>query len=130
MIDIENQVITAVMNALGETAEVKSDLTQVPSRFPCVYVYEADNYIYNRTIDSGNMENHASLMYEVQCYTNDKTGKKMSCKELFKSVDDVMRQLGFERISRTNITQNDATVYRIVGRYAAVVSKDEIIYRR
>ena len=129
MIDIENQVITAVTNTLGET-KVYSDLSQVPSAFPCVYVVEADNYTYQRSLDSKLGENHANVMYEVHFYTNDNVGKKMKCKALFATVDDVMQRLGFVRLSRTNITQNNATVYRIVGRYSAVVSKNEIIYGR
>ena len=130
MIDIENQVITAVIDALGESVEVCSDLTQTPSKFPCVYVIEADNYTNTRTADSGSNENHVIVMYEIQCYTNDATGKKTRCKSVFSDVDDVMLGLGFERTSKTNVIQNDATVYRVVGRYQAVVSKSETIYRR
>jgi len=130
MIDIENQIITAVMNALGESVDVKSDLTQIPSFFPCVYVVEADNYTYTRSADSGSNENHVNVMYEVQCYTNDASGKKSACKALFASVDEVFLNLGFERTTKTNVIQNDATIYRMIGRYQAVVSADNIIYRR
>ena len=130
MIDIENQIITAVMDALGESVDVKSDLTQIPSFFPCVYVVEADNYTYTRSADSGSNENHVNVMYEVQCYTNDASGKKTACKALFEAVDEVFLNLGFERTSKTNVIQNDATVYRMVGRYQAVVSANNMIYRR
>ena len=129
MIDVENQIVSAVMDALDGSAEVQSDLTRKPGRFPCVYVVEADNYVYTRTITGTSNENHANVMYEIHCYTNDETGKKSKCKEVFAKVDDKMLRLGFTRMSRTNVTQENATIYRIVGRYTAVISKNNIIYR-
>lgn len=133
MIDIENKVINSVSNALTAKypkIEVISDITLTPSKFPCVFIYEADNYIYTRTIDSGSNENHVQVMYEINAYTNDRTGKKNKCKEIFNVADEAMLNLGFERIAKTSIPTNNATQYRIVGRYVGVVSKDNIIYRR
>jgi len=42
-----------------------------------------------------------------------------------------MAALGFTRIVLNPVPDmNDATIYRMVARYRAVVSRDEIIYRR
>lgn len=133
MIDIENQIFTKVYEALAETdfdVDCKSDLSQIPSHFPCVYIFEADNYTHTQSIDSGSNENHVNVMYEVHCYTNDTQGKKTKCKAVFAVVDETLLNLGFTRLSRTSLTQNETTLYRLVGRYAAVVSKNNTIYRR
>lgn len=133
MIDIENQIITDIDTALTAAfpgIEILSDTSQTPSKFPCVYVTESDNYVYTRSIDSGSNENHAEVMYEINVYTNDVQGKKTKCKKIFNKVDEVMLNLGFIRLSKTPIPFDDATKYRLVGRYVAVVSDDEVIYRR
>ena len=131
MVDIENQIITAVATAV-RTVNANTDVTSVfshsPSKFPCVYITEADNY--TQSIDSGNHENHANVMYEIQVYTNDKSGRKAKAKALFEAADDVMIGFGFVRTSKNEINMEDATVYRLVGRYTAVVSNNNEIYRR
>ena len=133
MIDIENQIYTAVYDALAATdfdADCKSDLSIAPSHFPCVYIVEADNYTHTQSIDSASNENYVNVMYEVHCYTNDTQGKKTICKAIFAVVDDTLRQLGFTRLSRTSLTQNETTLYRLVGRYTAVVSTKNEIFGR
>jgi hypothetical protein len=47
------------------------------------------------------------------------------------TIDTMRQQYGFERITVTPVqNMNDATIYRMVGRYRAVVSDDLTIYRR
>ena len=133
MIDVENQIFTKVYDALAATewdVDCKSDLSQIPSHFPCVYIVEADNYTHTASIDSASNENNVNVMYEVHCYANDAQGKKSKCKAVYAVVDETLLNLGFTRLSRTSLTQNDATVYRLVGRYTAVISKNNVIYRR
>lgn len=133
MIDIENKVIQIVSTALTgkyPNIEILSDMTQTPSKFPCVFINEADNYVYQRTIDSGSNENHVELMYEINAYTNDTAGKKSKCKAIFAVADEAMLNLGFIRLAKTNIPTNNGSYYRIVGRYVAVADKNNTIYRR
>ena len=79
---------------------------------------------------AGGVENHAGLMYEVNVYSN-KTGKKSECKSIFKMIDEEFASMGFTRILKEPIPNiEDATIYRMVGRYTAVVSTDKVIYRR
>ena len=77
------------------------------------------------------MENHSTLMYEVNVYSNKKTGKKTECKKIITLVDEAMSALGFTRIMLQPIpNMDDATIYRMTARYRAVVSKDKVIFRR
>lgn len=107
-----------------------SEYVAAPAVFPHVSISEADNTAYERTQDSGSTENHATLMYEVNLYSNKKTGKKAECKAIFVTLDDVFAEMGFTRIMCQPIQNADPTIYRMTGRYRAVVSKDKTIYRR
>jgi hypothetical protein len=94
-------------------------------------VEELDNYALERTQDSGSLENHAGLMYEINVFSNLTVGKKTQAKSIFKDIDAVMAGLGFTRTVKTAIPNlENATIYRMVGRYKAVVSKDKTIFRR
>lgn len=133
MIDIENTVYTKVYNALKSKYPdlfITSDPVAVPPECPCASIYEADNYTYGKSQDSGSNENHANLLYEVYVFSNKKTGHKTECKNIFSVADEVLIQTGFTRISRTPINDIGGGVYCLIGRYTAVVSKDKTIYRR
>lgn len=130
MINIEEDVFDYIANSLEkEFSEVTvGDETRTPASFPFVSVVEADNYAYEKTKDSGSLENHAVLMYEVNVYSNKTVGKKRECKDIFSYIDELFQKIGFVRTGESTISINDATGYRLVGRYKAVASKEKIIY--
>lgn len=134
MIDIENQVFDRVMKAVKKAypkAYVTGEYVKSPPCFPCVFLSEIDNAVYRLTQDSSNSENHASVAYELSVYSNLKTGKKSECKKIAGIVDDEMSNLGFTRRFLNPIPNlTDTSVYRITGRYTAVVSKNQVVYRR
>lgn len=134
MIDIENEVFTQIATKLREEfngISVYGEYTKAPAKFPAVSIEEKANTVYQRTQDSGNIENHASLMYEVNVYSNKKTGKKSECKDIFSVIDDEFSAMGFTRILKDTIPNlEDATIYRMIGRYTAIVSKENEIFRR
>lgn len=133
MIDIENEIFTEI------TTPLKSKFTNlyctsvfelIPAKFPCVSIVEANNYTDIDTIDSSSKENYAIVMYEVNVYTNDTSGKKQQCKKIFAELDKLFIQKGFVRNMTNPINLDDATKYRIVARYSATVGRDNLIYRR
>jgi hypothetical protein len=134
MIDIENDVFNTVATELRNkysTIYVTGEYVKTPSTFPHVALVEMDNQSYQRTEDSGSSENHVSVMYEVDIYSNKKVGKKAECKEIASLIDDQMLALGFARVMLQPIPNlDDATIYRMVGRYSAIVSKNKVIFRR
>ncbi len=133
MIDIESQVFDAVAKRLKASFPdivVTGEYVKAPSGFPCVSLIEMDNAQHRATQSSSSNENHASLMYELNVYSNKARRKKSECKEIAAVVDDVMANLGFTRTMLNPVPNlNDATIYRIVGRYSAIVSRDEVIFR-
>lgn len=133
MIDIENAVFTKVKTALTKqfpNITVESVTTYSPSKFPFVCIEEADNYSYLPTRDTGSNENHATVVYEVNAYSNKTSKKKSECKAIIAAVDEVMNGLGFTRNTKTPINLDEATKYRIFARYTAVVSKNYTIYKK
>ena len=134
MIDIENEVFNDVateIRARYPDIYMVGEYVKTPPKFPCVSLVEMDNQSYQKTEDSGSNENHASLMYEVNIYSNKTIGKKTECKLIAALIDERMLALGFARtMLQPSPNLDDATIYRMVGRYSAVISKDKKIYRR
>ena len=133
MIDYDDDIMTAVETALEDdypNVPVYDEPLPVDADFPCVVMEEIDNYVYQRTIDSATNENHAVSSYEVSVYSNRTRGKKQECKRIFAVISDTLTGLGFTRLSANPIQMIDATVYRLIGRFTAVVSKNGEIYRR
>jgi hypothetical protein len=120
-----------VLRANYSEISVYGEYVKTPAVFPCVTIEEKDNYVLERTQSSGGIENHAGLMYEINVYSNKKTGKKSQCKEIFSLIDREMQDIGFTRTMLHPFPDiDDATIYRMVGRYKAVVSTNKTIYRR
>ena len=134
MIDYENDIFNAVATVVREKYPdiyMVGEYVKIPPKFPCTSLVEMDNQSYQRTEDSGSSENHVSVMYEVNIYSNKKVGKKSECKEIAAVIDEQMLALGFARTMLQPIPNlDDATIYRMVGRYSAIISKDKVIYRR
>ena len=134
MIDVENEIFSKVAESVRTaypTVFMSGEYVRTPSKFPFVSLIEMSNTAYDRTQSSGGLENHASLMYEVNVYSNKKSGKKSECKAIATLIDDEMAALGFSRTMLQPIpNMDDATIYRMTGRYTAVISKDKKLYRR
>ena len=134
MIDFENEIFSIIANAVRTAypgVYVVGEYVKSPPRFPYVSIIEQDNSVYDKTQTSGDLENHASVMYEINVYSNKKSGKKSECKAIASLIDDEFATLGLSRTMLQPIpNMDDATIYRITGRYRGVVSKEKVIYRR
>lgn len=133
MIDIENEVfdtLATVLRSEYHPISIYGETVDVPSVFPCVMIQERDNRVYERSQTGLTTENHALIMYEINVYSNKRAGKKAEVKAIFASIDTEMAKMGFTR-KLLNPIDNlaDATIYRMVGRYQAVVSTEHVIYR-
>lgn len=134
MIDIETEVFNTVSEKVREKYPkiyMTGEYVKSPPSFPCVSLIEVDNQIYRNTRTTECIENHAQLLYEVNVYSNKQSGKKAECKAIIALIDKRMEVLGFTRTLLNPVpNEEDATVYRMVARYRAIVSKNKVIYRR
>lgn len=133
MIDIENIVFNMIVTELRTQfpgINVYSRLTFSPSAFPCVCIEEADNMAYRDTQDSGSLENHAEVMYEINVFSNLQSGAKQQCRQIFAAIDDIMASHGFSRYAKVPVLEAGPIQYRLTGRYRGVVSSNNVIYSR
>ena len=134
MIDIENDVFSEVAKKVREKFSnifVTGEYVKSPSSFPCVSLVEIDNATFRNSQTTESQENHVAVSYEVNVYSNKTKGKKAECKEIIAFIDEVLMSLNFTRIMLEPVpNQNDATIYRMLGRYQAVVSRNKTIFRR
>lgn len=134
MINIEEELFNNVSTIVREKYSniyMVGEYVKSPPSFPCVSLIEMDNSTYTSTQTSEGDENHCQLMYEVNVYSNRIKGKKAECKNIISLIDSVMLSHGFTRIMLEPIPNiDDATIYRMLARYSAVVSKNKEIYRR
>lgn len=131
MIDIENDIfdfVASAVRAAHEGVYVVGEYVLAPATLPAVTIVEGGNSVF-QSMRTLNIENAVRVMYEVNIYSNKTSGKKMEAKAIAATVDEVFASLGFTRTLRNQIPNfNDATIYRIVCRYEAVVDKDFWIY--
>ena len=134
MINVENEIFNIVANAIRveyPDAYIVGEYVNAPSEFPCISIVEMENKAYDRTQSSLSLENHADITYEINIYSNKTSGKKSECKAIASLVDDEFATLGFSRITLQPVPNaDDATIYRMLGRYKGIISKDKIVYRR
>lgn len=134
MIDIEAEVFDLISKKLRDKYNqvyVTGEYVKSPPKFPCVSIIEVDNQVYRNTRTSTIIENHAQILYEVNVYSNKVKGKKSEAKSILSLIDSEFSKLGFTRTLVSPLpNMNDGTIYRIVARYRAIVSKEKVIYRR
>ena len=132
MIDLESDIFSYVANALREEFPgvfVSGEYVETPARFPAVTIVEADNRVLTR-MRTENIENAASSMFEINIYSNRASGKKAEAKAIANAADEKMASIGYTRTFREQIPNlKDATIYRIVCRYEAVIDKNFMIYQ-
>lgn len=134
MIDIENEVFQTCADAFRAAypnGYIAGEYVSQPPKFPAVSVVQMDSIVLNSGRDSGDIENFADVMYQVDVYSNLNKGKKAQAKAIIALIDEQLAHLGFTRTFLNPIQNfNDATIYRMTARYRAVVGKDHYIYRR
>ena len=134
MIDMETEIFNEVSKQVRTKYPkifMTGEYVKSPSSFPCVSLVEVDNATFRNTQTTEGKENHAAVAYELNVYSNKTKGKKAECKEIAAFIDDLMMGLNFTRTMLEPVpNQNDATIYRMLGRYRAVVSRDKVVYRR
>ena len=133
MIDIETILFSEVSSEVRERYPqifMTGEYVKSPPSFPCVSLVEVDNTTYRKTQTTESTEGYVALTYELNVYSNKTKGKKAECKEIIGFIDELLMKRNFTRIMLEPVpNQEDATIYRMVGRYKAIVSRDKVVYR-
>lgn len=133
MIDIENKVFNELAEAVRNEFKTEypklsviGEHIDIPPSFPCVTIAEDDNYPYARSQDDVSIEHHVNVVYSVNVYTNNVNGKKALAKAIADVIDTKMQSLKFTRRMRSQIPNQDRSIYRITMRYSAIVENARI----
>ena len=132
MINNSSEMFTNITTALQDydsNVKASSVYTNSPSSYPFVSIEMIENDIYENGVDSGDIENFAVLVYEINVYASGNT-KMSGAWGLLEVADNYMKSVGFTRVSATPMQDQNETLYRIIARYEAVVGKDLKTYRR
>lgn len=127
MIDVEIDVFDRVYTKLiaeFPDAFVSGEYVRVPKSFPAVSIIEMSNVIYEPASALSDIEVAATIMYEVNVYSNLAVCKKTEAKDILSVIDNEFLAMGFIR-QYSNPVPNleDATIYRIVARYEKIQCK-------
>lgn len=122
MVDIENAVFDRVATAFDAAypnGARYSERTTNPARFPCLVLYQNDNYFYTARLE-GNW-----AVFDVEVYSNKTAGAKLECKAIMSLVDDAMMSFGAWELMYCNPLPNaDNRIYRMAARYRGVAVKE------
>ena len=133
MIDVEAKIYTPVAAALRANflgIEVSGDYTKVPPKFPFVSMVEADNATSQNRTDTSDVERFATVMYEINVYSDKADGKKSECKAIMAFIDEIMYRMNFTRIALAPVPNlSKSTIYRMIARYRAETDGTRL-YRR
>lgn len=129
IIDITNEVVTAVKNACPE-AQVSSSYPKKVGKFPLITIDEIVNSTYEDSVDSSG-ENHSEIAFEINIFSTSKTPVGEVGK-LRKKVDAILADAyGLSRESLGRVPNfSDTNVYRYTVRYDGVINKNKTIFRR
>lgn len=122
MIDIEAKIYSPIRTALVNAYDgifVTSEPTATTAKFPAVSIVQQDNYMSINKLDNSGTEKFATIMFQVDVYSNKASGKKSQCKEIMNVVDNMLFALNFTRLSLTPIPMANDGYYRLSARYRA-----------
>lgn len=133
MIDVERMIFTPIAEALRKKfkgIDVSGAYVKSPPKFPHASIVEQDNYTTTLNQDSSDTERFATVMYEVNVYSN-KTGEsKSECRSILSEIDKMLYAMNFTRISMTSVPNMDsASIYRLVARYRAETDGEKVFRR-
>lgn len=131
MIDIETKIYSPIATALmAEYPDifVTSEPVPTPGKPLVVGIVQQDNYMSANKLDNSGRERFATVMFQVDVYSNLKTGKKSKCKEVMDFIDNMLFSMNFTRLSLTPLPSPDTGYYRYTARYRAETD-GETLYR-
>lgn len=131
MIDIETKIYSPLATALkAEYPDifVTGEPVPTPGKPLVVGIVQQDNYMSANKLDNSGRERFATLMLQIDVYSNLQTGKKSKCKEVMGFIDEMMFKLNFTRLSLTPLPSPDTGYYRYTARYRAETD-GETMYR-
>lgn len=132
MIDIANDVYDYVVKKVRiqhPNIAASSKLIAAPASLPALSIVQASNIVLQR-MRTLKIENAATVMFQVEAYSDKNSGNQMEAKKILNLADEAFAEIGFTRIFYQEILNAaQPSIYRIVARYEGIVDKDLWIYQ-
>ena len=96
-----------------------SEPAPTPSKDLAVSIVQMDSYSSPRKQDNTLTERFATVMFQVDVYSNLQSGKKSKCKEVMGVIDSMMFDMNFMRLSLNPVPMEDSGYFRLTARYRA-----------
>lgn len=122
MINIKAQIYSPIATALKTAYPgifVTSEPTAKQAKFPAVSIVQQDNYTSVRKQDNTLVERFATVMFQIDVYSDLASGKQTQCEEIMNMIDNMLFQLNFTRLNLTPIPMENDGYYRLNARYRA-----------
>lgn len=135
MIEVEETLFTYLSTKIKEKfgekypeMRIYNEVIKVTPSFPTIFINEISNVVCEETKDNVSIENSVLVGYQVEVFTIGDFKKKVA-KEIFNYIDELLIEQNFMRIFNEQVSNlEDTNIYRIIGRYNAIIGKDNIIY--
>jgi len=121
---IYTKIRTAVL-AVVSTANVTQTYAGTPSKFPTVFAREIGRFTPNGTPTLSNAQDIYETTWEVQVFSNLKTGAKEQAYSLLTAVKTAMRELYFVESMENPIDNSNNTYYTLVARFRRIIGSGE-----
>ena len=131
MLDFSNEIFNVVakhLRSLYTGIQVKGEYVATPAMFPTVTIDEIGNI--PTELDSATTNKFADVVYRVQVFSNKENGKRAEARQIYKSVDEKLMELGlFAKTFTTTPAIYNSEIYSITATYGGIISRDGVIYR-
>ena len=124
-----NNAIYTRMRAAVLAAESTANCTQTyaptPSKFPTVFAREIGHFTPNGTPTLSNAQDISETTWEVQIFSNLKTGAKEQAYSLLAAVKTALRALYFVETFESPLDSTGNEYYTLVARFRRIIGSGE-----
>ena len=121
--EIKNEIFTRLHATLAASFPgcfVTGEYQETMKTFPAITFEEKSNSVYQEA-STDVIEHAASLLYEINVYTNTVGYREDDAREIMMLCNTIMTSLGFTRTMLSPIPNlADSTIYRLTARYKGV----------
>ncbi|MDR3270157.1 MAG: hypothetical protein LBT32_01395 [Peptococcaceae bacterium] len=138
MINYQNNLYSALKSAIDEefgagAVYTTAEYLKTPESFPAVLIIEDSQGTAFGTRDTG-QDQFADLTYVIEVYSNRKASssgtKQREARAIATIIDSIMKSCNFSGSFQVIPNFEDATIFRMVGRFSGRVDSAGTYYRR
>ena len=123
-----NAIFTEIRSAaIAEvsTANCTQTYAATPTKFPTVFAREIGRFTPQETATMSNAQNIYETTWEVQIFSNLKTGAKEQAYALMDAVKSAMRSLYFVETFENPLENGNNNYYTLVARFRRIIGSGE-----